>query len=300
MLPLSSEPLLIHQKGNYRIYDFSRDDKDNVDRRTVMSFADEWNKFNSFTDDDIQNIGHQYFDIVDPATQLGKDKIALDLGCGSGRWSKYLAPQIGFIEAIDPSEAVFAAAQLLGAFPNVRISKASSDNIPFTDESFDFVFSIGVLHHVPDTQNALLHAVRKLKKNGHLLLYIYYNLDNRGRIYRSLFRASNILRKYISGLPPRIKYLACDLMAVLFYFPFVLLSKFVRLFAKEGYKKIPLSYYVDKRFYIQRNDALDRFGTPLEQRFSKEKIRFMMEKSGLSDIIFSEHVPYWHAIGRKL
>ncbi len=66
------------------------------------------------------------------------------------------------------------------------------------------------------------------------------------------------------------------------------------------YKKIPLSYYSDKSFNNIRNDALDRFGTPLEQRFSKLQITKMMSEAGLSNIKFSDREPYWHAVGQKL
>jgi hypothetical protein len=46
-----------------------------------------------------------------------------------------------------------------------------------------------------------------------------------------------------------------------------------------------------------RNDALDRFGTSLEQRFSKEQVIRMMEQAGLRDIVISDKMPYWHATG---
>ena len=68
---------------------------------------------------------------------------------------------------------------------------------------------------------------------------------------------------------------------------------------KSWIKKIPLSYYSDKSFNIIRNDALDRFGTPLEQRFSKIQIEQMMLKSGLTKIVFSDNEPYWHVLGTK-
>ena len=71
------------------------------------------------------------------------------------------------------------------------------------------------------------------------------------------------------------------------------------ILGKKWGDKIPLSYYRNKSFNVVRNDALDRFGTPLEQRFSKVQITSMMEKAGLSDIHFSKNQPYWHVIGRK-
>ena len=68
---------------------------------------------------------------------------------------------------------------------------------------------------------------------------------------------------------------------------------------KNGYKKIPLSYYSDKSFHVIRNDSLDRFGTPLEQRFSEKQIRKMLELAGMTNIVFSQREPYWHVISKK-
>jgi hypothetical protein len=105
----------------------------------------------------------------------------------------------------------------------------------------------------------------------------------------------------VSKLPPGLKKLKCDALAVTIYWPFV---NFARLLRKVGLentaKKIPLSYYMDKTWNIIRNDALDRFGTPLEQRFSKMEIEKMMKDCGLTEIIFSKGEPYWHAIGKKI
>ena len=63
---------------------------------------------------------------------------------------------------------------------------------------------------------------------------------------------------------------------------------------------MPLSAYYNKPFFVIRNDSLDRFGTRLEQRFSEDEIRQMMMKSGLGEIIVSQGVPLYHAIGKKL
>jgi len=134
-----------------------------IDKKTVQSFGDEWEKFSSFSETEIKNIGDEYFDIVDESI-LNSNSTVLDMGCGSGRWSKYLAPNVKFIEAIDPSDAIFSATKLLSNVNNIRTTQASSDNIPFNDETFDFVFSLGVLHHIPETQTALIDTVKKVKK----------------------------------------------------------------------------------------------------------------------------------------
>jgi len=271
-----------------------------IDKKTVQSFGDEWEKFSSFSETEIKNIGDEYFDIVDESI-LNSNSTVLDMGCGSGRWSKYLAPNVKFIEAIDPSDAIFSATKLLSNVNNIRITQASSDNIPFNDETFDFVFSLGVLHHIPETQTALIDTVKKVKKGGHVLIYLYYNLDNRGVLYKALFKLSSVIRYIVAALPKWAKHIVCDFIAITVYMPLILVSRIVQKMTpnKSTYQKLPLAYYVGKSFNVIRNDALDRFGTPLEQRFSKKKIKQMMEKAGLRDINFSNNTPYWHAIGKR-
>jgi SAM-dependent methyltransferase len=299
MIPYSINPTATLKAGNKEIASFISGSEQNIDHKTVESFGEEWTKFDSFSPEEIKNAGDQYFDIVTDK-MLNKNTAVLDLGCGTGRWSKYIGDKAGFIEAIDPSAAVFAAQHLTSDMNNIRITQASSDNLPFADESFDMMMSLGVLHHIPDTELALKSGVKKVKRGGYVLLYLYYALDNRSLIFKSIFYASAIIRYVVSSLPAFLKKIVCDLIAVFIYMPFVLLSKLVKAIAGGSlYNKIPLSYYIDKSFNIIRNDALDRFGTPLEQRFSRVQIEQMMKNSGLGDIVFSENMPYWHVVGRK-
>jgi hypothetical protein len=62
---------------------------------------------------------------------------------------------------------------------------------------------------------------------------------------------------------------------------------------------LPLSYYHNKSFFIIRNDSLDKFGTSLEQRFSKKEVGDLMANCGLEDIIISTGAPFYHTVGRK-
>ena len=62
---------------------------------------------------------------------------------------------------------------------------------------------------------------------------------------------------------------------------------------------MPLSTYRYRSFYSMRTDALDRFGTRLEQRFTRVEIEQMMRAAGLTDIRFSEEEPFWVACGRR-
>lgn len=273
---------------------FSDKHKANLDPETVASFGDEWGKFDHFDDDEILRIGKEYFDVLE-GTGVDMNTRVLDAGCGSGRWSRYIAPLVHSIEAIDPSDAVVPAVRQLKKFHNVRVTKASIDSIPFADESFDLIVCLGVLHHIPDTARALSTLTSKLKKGGTIILYLYYNLDNRGKAYRILFGFVDYLRRVISQMPDRLKRLTCELIALLVYWP---LSRLSRLMSFIGFERlarwIPLAYYANKKFYILRNDALDRFGTPLEHRFSRNQIADMVISAGYTQLRFSENAPFWH------
>jgi ubiquinone/menaquinone biosynthesis C-methylase UbiE len=275
------------------------DTSGNVDKKTIQSFSEEWSKFDVFSDEEIRKIGDEYIDLVTDE-MLNKKSRVLDLGCGTGRWSRYVADRVAQVEAIDPGASIFAASRLLKDKKNVRVTQASSDLIPFADESFDFVMCLGVLHHIPDTQQALNDLICKLKQGGFALLYFYYNFENRSLAFKLLFRISDLLRRMVSRMPGQLKKATCDVIAIVVYLPWVSMARLIKsLGGTSIYKKLPLSYYTGKSFHIMRNDALDRFGTPLEKRFSRQEITQMCQKAGLSDIRFSEKEPYWCLVGRK-
>ena len=294
-------PLQWHSFNEKQIADFiDIRSEQNLDQKTVESFGEEWTKFSSFDKDEIERMGNEYFDLL-AATSVNKDSYVLDVGCGTGRWSYYLSPKVKFVEAIDPSDAVFSAVQLTSGKPNIRVTKAGVSSIPFDDATFDFIFSLGVLHHIPDTTGAIKRIFQKLKPGGYFLVYLYYNLDNRGKTYKIIFQLSNMIRKMISKMPKGLKHFLAELIAFIIYMPFVFLARFFKiLFPKKNfYKKIPLSYYHNKSLTIIRNDALDRFGTPLEKRFSRVEIENMLREAGFTNIVFSESTPFWHCITQK-
>jgi ubiquinone/menaquinone biosynthesis C-methylase UbiE len=293
------KPDAIIKSDTREINIFNIDGK-NIDKKVVDEFGEEWLKFNDFTDKNIKKAAEEYFDIIDEKI-VNKSSYVLDIGCGTGRWTKYLSSKAGFIEAVDPSNAIFAADKLLHEVENVRLTKASVDTLPFPDDAFDFAMSIGVLHHIPDTEQAMKDCVKKVKRGGYFYVYLYYNLDKRGLLYKILFKLTDIIRFVLSRLPATLKKIVCDVMAVIIYMPIILLGRFLILIGLPDLaKRMPLSTYFDKPFFLIRNDTLDRFGTRLEQRFSKKEIEEMMQNCGLTDIVISPGVPYYHGVGKRL
>ena len=272
MIEYYLQPKRIEKATNKNIFYFETDGQ-NIDQEVVESFGDEWEKFYNFSDNDLTLLGDQYFGFLG-SNVLNKDTYALDVGCGTGRWTKYLSDKVRFIEAIDPSKAILYADKLLKDIDNVRLSVASTDNIPFADETFDFVMSVGVLHHIPNTQKAMVDCVKKVKKGGYFYVYLYYSFDNRGFLFKSIFNISNFVRGFVAGLPPTSKKIVCDILAFTVYLPLIGLANVLSFLGLENVaKKIPLSAYRGRRLFLIRNDALDRFGTKLEQRFTREQIK---------------------------
>jgi hypothetical protein len=137
-----------------------------------------------------------------------------------------------------------------------------------------------------------------LKPGAPFLVYLYYAFDNRSAVFKLVWRCSDLLRRAICKLPPKQKYLLTDLLAAVVYYP---LARFSLLVERIGFDvaDIPLSYYRSHSFYTMRTDSRDRFGTPLEQRFTRKQITHMLEAAGLRDIRFSDRAPYWCAVGIK-
>jgi len=140
-------------------------------------------------------------------------------------------------------------------------------------------------------------CVRKLKPGAPFLIYLYYAFDNRPWWFRVVWRVSDVVRRLISKLPFAIKSKICDLIAAVVYWPLARTAKIVARFG-ISIDALPLSAYRDRSFYIMRNDALDRFGTRLEHRFTRAQIDQMMRMAGLERICFSES-PSWCAVGFK-
>lgn len=298
-VPYTETPQQIIEGKNRPIAVFSTDGT-NIDPVVVKSFGDEWLKFHDFSDKIIEQCANEYFDILTPE-MLNESSCMLDVGCGTGRWTKFLSKRAGFIEAVDPSEAIFAADNLLGNIPNVRLTRANTETMPFADESFDFAMSVGVLHHIPNTRQAMMDCVRKVKKGGYFYCYLYHNLEKMNAWFRFLFWMSEVVRKVVCRLPARPKAIVCDILAVLIYMPFVLWVRFLVLIGLRSVaKKMPLAAYNNKSFFIIRNDSLDKFGTTLEQRFSKKEVEALMKSCGLEDVVISEGTPYYHSVGRKI
>ncbi len=272
---------------------------ENIDKQVVAGFGDEWSRFDQSALDELElaRMFDNYFNIF-PWERLPTDAVGFDLGCGSGRWAKFVASRVGRMYLFDPSEdALNVARRNLSGADNCTFELAGAGNIPLEDNSCDFGYSLGVLHHIPDTAAGLRSAVAKIKPGAPFLLYLYYRFDNRPVWFRVIWKASDIVRQIVSRLPHSVRYLMSQVLAAVVYFPLARTAKVLERLGMNV-EKFPLSQYRGNSFYVMRTDALDRFGTRLEKRFTKTEMQAMMENAGLSDIKFSE-TSFWTAVGYK-
>jgi SAM-dependent methyltransferase len=273
----------------------------NLDRATVDDFGREWRRFDqsAVSGAELQRSFAEYFAIF-PWDSLPPDAVGFDAGCGSGRWAGLVAPRVGRLHCIDASTDALAVAQkALAGLDNVNFHAASLDAMPLDDNSMDFGYSLGVLHHLPDPAAGLAACVRKLKRGAPMLVYIYYAFDNRPAWFRLLWRASDLFRQLLSRAPFRLKSAIAEVVTVCVYWP---LARGARLVERLGGNVAhwPLGAYRGRSYYGMRTDALDRFGTRVEHRMTQAKIRKLMQDAGMRDIRFREAVPFWCAVGHKM
>ena len=277
----------------------SQHEKDqNLDQQVIDSFGHEWSAFDyseSETDDALDSQFLAYCTPIDLTQFNSKSSVAADFGAGSGRWASRLLPHFSLVYALEPSDG--ANKVLKNKFSKearmtILQETVGANSIP--TGSLDLAMSLGVLHHIPDTALAIKDVSSKIKTGGIFLCYLYYKLDNKPLYYRGLFWTSNSLRWAISRLPYVLRKSIARVIAALIYLP---LARAAKLLSRAGknVSNFPLHHYANMPFVMLQNDALDRFGTRLEQRFSKKEITEMLANAGfdLTTLKFSDVEPFW-------
>lgn len=147
------------------------------DEGYAASFGDEWTWFSQTQLDrldDDQDESRRTFGTKTGLASADLDgKIVLDVGCGMGRFTEVASAYGARVVGMDLSRAVFSAEANLSDRQNVAIIQGDALNPPFVDSSFDVIYSIGVLHHTPDTRQAFLSLVRLLKPGGRIAIWVY-------------------------------------------------------------------------------------------------------------------------------
>ena len=270
----------------------------NKDNNVIRDFGDEWERFNFLDEKKLQSLKEQFDRYMTPLPEeLRKrdDLIIADFGAGTGRWSYFLKDFATKLYAVEPAEKAFKV--LTSRFRDdskVVLLHESVESNQIPEMSLDLAVSLGVLHHIADTQGAIQKLAEKIKPGGTFLGYLYYALENKPLLYRALWRFSDSIRKVISRLPKKFKLVLADFIALTIYLPLAKISCILEGFG-ISVDSVPLHHYKNLGFHVMRNDALDRFGTTLEQRFTRNEIEQMLIKAGFipESIVFSNKEPFW-------
>ena len=282
-----------------------RDKDENLDQGVIDGFGHEWAAFDYAETETAEALDAQFaaycapldFGQFDPATS-----VAGDFGAGSGRWSSRLAPYFSLVYALEPSNG---ASQVLRkkftGDPKIVVLQETVGVNSIPTASLDLAMSLGVLHHIPDTALAIKDVSRSIKPGGVFLCYLYYNLENKPTYYKVIFKGVNVMRRVISASPQKVRRLSATVIAAIVYWPLARLSRVLSKLGRNT-SNLPLHHYADMPFVMLANDALDRFGTSLEQRFSKAEITEMLRAADfdLTTLKFSDSEPFWtFAVNKK-
>ena len=247
-------------------------------RRTQDSFGYEWTHFNDWTQSGQTNF-NDYFQGVDLLAL--KDCAVLDAGCGMGRHTRQIAAYARSIVAVDFSMAIEQAALNTSDLPNVECVQADLLALPFADNAFEFVYSLGVLHHLAETERALASLVRKLKPGGRLRVYLYWKRHGwKGRVLSAVTAA----RKVTTRMPFPALRTICRLLSLGLFGGVVLPYRALSAVGVRGLDDWPLFVYTKYPFNVLYNDQFDRFSAPIEKRYDDYEVRALLEGVGLSDV----------------
>jgi SAM-dependent methyltransferase len=248
-------------------------------KETSESFAYEWQKFSKMIQEWKKNFDF-YFGPVKRLDAL-KDKTILEVGCGKGRHTFYAAKIAREVVAVDFGRSVDVALLNNKSTTNVHFVQADIYNMPFRNNSFDFIFCLGVLHHLPTPEQGFKKLVDLLATGGGILIYVYHSFSKKTVKYY-LLGLVTFIRRFTTRISHKLLYVLCYPIAFFSYLIFILPYKiFFRRFVKNGW---PLGSYSEYPFEVILNDTFDRFSAPIENRYSKDQIVKWYQNAELKDI----------------
>jgi ubiquinone/menaquinone biosynthesis C-methylase UbiE len=263
--------------------------------KTAVSFGFEWTHFSEMYPQ-WENNFWEY--MVPRAAESFRGKRVLDAGCGIGRHAYYAAQSGAEVWAVDISDAVEVAAKN-NRETGVRVIQADLNHLPFREKSFDLVYSMGVLHHLPDPNRAFRYLLRFVRPGGEFRMFLYWVPEHQP-LKRLLLKAVSAFRMVTIRMPHPllipISYAVAFLVWSLFVWPYRVFMR-IPVLSKTA-DRLPLRQYSRYPFRTCVNDQFDRLSAPLERRYSREQVEEFLKSGGLEDINVLPNFG-WVAFGRK-
>ena len=265
-----------------------------VQERTADAFGYEWTRYSELA----ARYRQQYLDWIrpiEPAFFAGKN--VLEGGCGKGRHTA-LAAEFGAanVVAIDLSEAVDAAYANTRHLPNAHIVQGDLNHPP-VKRVFDYAFSIGVLHHLPDPERGFHALVSKLRDDGAISAWVYGREGNGWIVH-----VVTPIREHVTSHLPHV---VLDGLSALLTVPLFTATKLLYRPARgtAAEKKLPygpyLAYISDFPFREQRSIVFDHLVAPVAYYLRRDEFKAWFDRAGMKDIRIEHHnANSWRGFGR--
>jgi SAM-dependent methyltransferase len=209
-----------------------------------------------------------------------RGRVGLDAGCGYGRSLFYAASYGADVIGLDLSEAVEAARENTRGLPGAHVVQGDIFQPPLPPRSLDFVYSIGVLQHLPDPRGGFLCLTRLLAPGAPALVWVYRRGRGRQIALFALVRALST-RLPLSVVDALSLGLALGQWA-LWIAPFRLLGRFAATRALA--QRLPFTLYARYPFRVLHADWMDGLSVPLVSYHRSETIREWFEAAGLERV----------------
>lgn len=239
----------------------------------ARSFGREWNWFTETQLDrptEQRTESRETFTLktgFSPAELRGKT--VLDVGCGMGRFAEVAAAHGARVVGVDLSVAVEAAQRNLGDLPDTAFLQADVFNLPFRPESFDLIYSIGVLHHTPDTRAAFAMLPRLLRPGGRIAIWVY------SRERRLRYLSSDVYRRVTTKMDEERLLKLCRAAVPLGSFYRTRLGRYLSPI-------LPVSRHPDPEWRVL--DTLDWYAPKYQWKHGWREVEGWFEDAGLADI----------------
>ncbi len=265
---------------------------DDVARRTQASFGYEWTHFNEWRHSGETNFNDYFANLDLPSL---RESVVLDAGCGMGRHARQVARFARQVVAVDFSRAIDQASRNVAGLGNVDCVQADLLALPLADDSFDYVYSLGVLHHLAETERALAGLVRKVRPGGRLRVYLYWKRHGwKGALLAGVTAARHVTTR----LPFGMLRIACAFLSAMLYGLVVLPYRALSSVGVRRHEEWPLFVYSKYPFNVLYNDQFDRFSAPIEKRYDAHDVERLLRSAGLDAV--EVHACFgWVAEGTK-
>lgn len=250
-----------------------------IKKKTAKRFGYEWIKFSDYN---VDNFGI-FLEFLEPSFFNGK--VGLDVGCGAGRHLIQISNLGAEVLGFDLSDAVGVAYQKTFRFPNIHVVQCDIYCLPFRKDAFDFISSLGVLHHLSDPREGFRRLIPFLNPEGGTVFFLVYQRSLRKLLLEPI-------RKITTHLPEKIVHWI-SLIAAIFDYGI----------GCQGYrllKKIPflngiidlitpsrLKEYSQYTFRASLTDWFDRLSAPISHFYNSEEIKKWLKEESLADIKIS-------------